>query len=164
MDEQDNDKLFAEALESLVARLELLRSGGEYESAAVMASTAMDRLAHRLTEEQRSRIAAIEDAARLAQSESDRLEVIRLLSEVASSDEQESKAATTEIIAKGNRAVEPLLIALRVQLSQEDGEMELEGSIVSMLTQIAPELTAYPEDGSRAEKLAFVEQHLSSGR
>jgi HEAT repeat protein len=162
MGDQEDDSLYADALERLGSRLEDLLTAGDHDAGILLATTAGERLSHRLTTEQQERIATIARQAGQARLDADRQAVVGLVASLESPREPDRKSASDKLLAMGSRAVAPLLEELRDDLSADVPRPGLEGLLLPLLSQLAPELTLYAPDLPAEEKIAAIEGLLAA--
>ena len=124
-------------------RLGELTAEGRYAPAIMMGGEVLRQLSERLTAGQKTSFQKLIDDAKVRQLAADRKRVQQLSAQLQAPDATTRGAAAAELKAMGDRAVGPLVGALRSVVMSTPPSPDVEKSIVAILVQIAPKLTGY---------------------
>jgi HEAT repeat protein len=158
---QGQAEVFAQGAKLLQERLEQLETEKRYASVIVLAERALASLAAKLSPEVVASLQKRLQTARMKQLEADRQIVAKLVSQLGG-DETARRAATAELRALGDRALQPLLEQLRKAVTANPPDNQTESQILSVLTEISPNLTGYDTGAEVARRLAVINTWLKS--
>jgi hypothetical protein len=114
-------------------------------------------LSGRLGADQKAWLSALLSEARARRLEADSQIVAKLTADLLSADEAARAAAVAQLQAMNARAVGPLLAELKDMLMTPDVDAARETAILTVLKQIAPDLTGYDPASPVEVKLQRVE-------
>lgn len=134
---------FPAVLAKVEKRLGDLTAEERYAPAILLGSEVLRQLSARLTAEQTTSFQKLLNDAQVRQLAADRTRVEQLSAQLQATDTTTRQAATAELKAMGDRAVRPLVDALRSVVSGAKPSPAAEKAIVDILIQIAPKLTGY---------------------
>jgi hypothetical protein len=149
---------FPGVLEKVEKRIGELMADGKYAPAILLAGEVIRQLSSRLSPAQAASFQKILDDAKARQLAVDRARVEQLAAQLQSADATTGKAAAAELKAMGNRAVGPLVEALRTIVAGAQPNPVAEKAIVDILVQIAPKLTGYDLAEAKALKLKRIDE------
>jgi len=149
---------FPGVLEKVEKRIGELMADGKYAPAILLAGEVIRQLSSRLSPAQAASFQKILDDAKARQLAVDRARVEQLAAQLQSADATTGKAAAAELKAMGNRAVGPLVEALRTIVAGAQPNPAAEKAIVDILVQIAPKLTGYDLAEAKALKLKRIDE------
>ncbi len=159
--EQDSDELFSWSLENLQQHLiERMNKKDDPGSVSALASKAARELAPRLTVPQREKLDRIATKAQAHLTRTAREKVLSLVTQLKSPDEQTRKGAASELQKMGQKAVPPLLQALKRIVQPDQVDPATEQEILAVLKQIAPKLTGYDPTAPTADRIKVVEDWI----
>ena len=98
--------------------------------------------------------------ARDKQKESDRKRVSQLVGQLTAVDEASRSKALGEFQVMASRAVVPLLEVLKSGVQDDAGDPRSQQATIAVLKQIAPKLTGYDPEASRARRVKVIESWL----
>lgn len=149
---------FPGVLEKVEKRIGELMADGKYAPAILLAGEVIRQLSSRLSPAQVASFQKILDDAKARQLAVDRARVEQLAAQLQSADATTGKAAAAELKAMGDRAVGPLVEALRTIVAGAQPNPAAEKAIVDILVQIAPKLTGYDLAEAKALKLKRIQE------
>ena len=149
---------FPGVLEKVEKRIGELMADGKYAPAILLAGEVIRQLSSRLSPAQAASFQKILDDAKARQLAVDRARVEQLAAQLQSADATTGKAAAVELKAMGDRAVGPLVEALRTIVAGAQPNPVAEKAIVDILVQIAPKLTGYDLAEAKALKLKRIQE------
>ena len=149
---------FPGVLEKIEKRIGELTADGKFAPAILLAGEVLRQLSSRLSAAQAASFQKLRDDAKARQLAVDRARVEQLAAQLQSADATTGKAAAAELKAMGDRAVGPLVVALRAIVSGQKPNPAAEKAIVDILVQIAPKLTGYDPAEAKAVKLKMIEE------
>jgi HEAT repeat protein len=149
---------FPGVLEKVEKRIGELMADGKYAPAILLAGEVIRQLSSRLSPAQVASFQKILDDAKARQLAVDRARVEQLAAQLQSADATTGKAAAVELKAMGDRAVGPLVEALRTIVAGAQPNPVAEKAIVDILVQIAPKLTGYDLAEAKALKLKRIQE------
>ncbi len=164
MADPNQEREFPGVLEKLEKRIGELMVDGKFAPAVLLAGEVLRQLPARLSQAQTASFQKLLDDAKARQLEVDRARVEQLAAQLQSADATIGKAAAAELKTMGDRAVGPLVVALRALVSAAKPNPAAEKAIVDILVQIAPKLTGYDPAESKALKLKRIEEWLDGLR
>ena len=147
---------FPGVLEKVEKRIGELMADGKYAPAILLAGEVIRQLSSRLSPAQAASFQKILDDAKARQLAVDRARVEQLAAQLQTADATTGKAAAAELKAMGDRAVGPLVEALRTIVAGAQTNPAAEKAIVDILVQIAPKLTGYDLAEAKALKLKRI--------
>ena len=153
---------FPVVLARMEKRLGELTAEGRYAPAIMMGGEALRQFSSRLTASQAASFQKLIDAAKVRQLAADRKRVEQLSAQLQAPDATTRDAAAAELKAMGDRAVGPLVGALRSVVSGARPNLEAEKSIVAILVQIAPKLTGYNLSEAKNLRIKKIDQWAKS--
>jgi len=151
---------FPGVLEKVEKRIGELMADGKYAPAILLAGEVIRQLSSRLSPAQAASFQKILDDAKARQLAVDRARVEQLAAQLQSADATTGKAAAAELKAMGDRAVGPLVEALRTIVAGAQTNPAAEKAIVDILVQIAPKLTGYDPAEAKALKLKRIQEWI----
>jgi len=157
---QTDAELFAGAVERLVARLDHLAAQERFNVVVLLATEAMDHLAERLGDRHKASLRKAVEDGKARQLAADRLRVSKLAGQLCSSDEAERKAAADELTGMSDRAVLPLLEALRHAVAVPGADAQAEKAILEVLRKVSPRMTGYDPAAPAAGKTALIDSWM----
>jgi HEAT repeat protein len=149
---------FPGVLEKVEKRIGELMADGKYAPAILLAGEVIRQLSSRLSPAQAASFQKILDDAKARQLAVDRARVEQLAAQLQSADATTGKAAAAELKAMGDRAVGPLVEALRTIVAGAQPNPAAEKAIVDILVQIAPKLTGYDPAEAKALRLKRIQE------
>ena len=151
---------FPGVLEKVEKRIGELMADGKYAPAILLAGEVIRQLSSRLSPAQAASFQKILDDAKARQLAVDRARVEQLAAQLQSADATTGKTAAAELKAMGDRAVGPLVEALRTIVAGAQTNPAAEKAIVDILVQIAPKLTGYDPAEAKALKLKRIQEWI----
>jgi len=149
---------FPGVLEKVEKRVGELAAEGKFAPAILLAGEVLRQLSSRLSPAQAASFQKILDDAKARQLAVDRARVEQLAAQLQSADATTGKAAAAELKAMGDRAVGPLVEALRTVVAGAKPNPLAEKAIIDILVQIAPKLTGYDVAEAKALKLKRIQE------
>ncbi len=149
---------FPGVLEKVEKRIGELMADGKYAPAIMLAGEVIRQLSSRLSPAQAASFQKILDDAKARQLAVDRARVEQLAAQLQSADATTGKTAAAELKAMGDRAVGPLVEALRTVVAGAQPNPVAEKAIVDILVQIAPKLTGYDLAEAKALRLKRIQE------
>jgi HEAT repeat protein/flagellar biosynthesis/type III secretory pathway protein FliH len=151
---------FPGVLEKIEKRVGELTVEGKFAPAILLAGEVLRQLPSRLSAAQAASFQKLRDDAKARQIAVDRARVEQLAAQLQSADATVGKTAAAEIKAMGDRAVGPLIEALRNTVAAAKPNPLAEKAIVDIIVQIAPKLTGYDPAEAKALKLKRIQEWL----
>jgi HEAT repeat protein len=155
--DQVNEDDFSLGVGKLLLQLEQATTGDQYAVAMAMVAEARRTLFGRLSESRRQVVLDIQAVCVTQQAKADRALVAQQVVALAGADESVRAAATTRLVALGDRAVLPLIDELRKDLTAAKPNPDVEKAVVAILKQLTPHLNNYTLTAPLAEKLARLD-------
>ena len=159
---QKDDRAFRQALAAFQKRLAALNAVGKFATVALLSQEAVGGLAGRLTADELQRLKSLLTMASARQRQADGVRVEKLLSQMVGGDEAGARTASAELRSMGDRAVEPLLTALKKALVEDKPNAEAERVIIDALSKLAPDLKGYDTKAPQTDRLKRVESWLAA--
>jgi HEAT repeat protein len=148
--------LATEAVDMLFGRLATLREAENHLAVIALSDAALTELTDYLAANQRQQLRAMLKAALTAQADIDHDTVVGLLPALLAAEAATRTQASSQLQTMGDRAVRPLVEALRGLLAAEEPDEQLEAAIAEILKQVAPKLGPYDPAAPPAQKRQLV--------
>jgi HEAT repeat protein len=155
--DQDASDSFQRGVKMLRARIEVLMAQARYLPAITLAEETLTQVSARLSAEQRSALKQAVAQAKTSQRDVDNKQVLTLLAKLQGGDSAVAKDAADQLKSLGDRAVPPLLEALRKSVSADSPDAQVENAILDLLKQLAPKLEGYNPTAAREQKLERID-------
>jgi len=149
---------FNGVLEKVEKRIGELTADGKNAPAILLAGEVIRQLSSRLSPERTASFQKLLDDAKVRQLAVDRARVEQLAAQLQSADATTGKAAAAELKAMGDRAVGPLVEALRTIVAGDQPNPPAEKAVVDIIVQIAPKLIGYDVAEAKALKLKRIQE------
>jgi len=153
---------FPTVLAKVEKRLGELTAEGRYAPAVLLGGEVLRQLSARLTPEQAASFQKLLGDAKARQLASDRTRVEQLSAQLQAADATTRQAAAAELKAMGDRAVGPLVEAMRSVVSDPQPNLAAEKAILDILVQIAPKLTGYDLAAAKGLRLKKIDEWTKS--
>jgi hypothetical protein len=153
---------FVVAVDSLQKRLQTLKDKKDWDNLVSLCTAAQTKIGPRLTPSQRSFVEDTLAEARKQQRIADEQRVSALVTKLLTGDEAAKQAATKDLTAMNQRAVTPLLNALRNSLQSDTPDPAAEKTLLDLLSALSPQLKGYDLAAPATERLKVLEGWLRS--
>ena len=162
MTDQARADEFPNVLAKVQKRIGEMMAEDKYAPVIVLGGQMVSQLAGRLSKDQADAITKLVAEAKDRQAAADRTRVEQLAAQLQSTDAAMSKAAAEELKTMGDRAVAPLVEALRKIVAANQSNPVAEKAIVDILVQIAPKLNGYDLAEAKAARLKRIDEWRKS--
>lgn len=156
MAEQANADQFARAVKAFDTRLADLKKKENWQSMCVLTGECSRQLAKKLTSRQSQGYKEILSQATTRQVAADRQRVAKLSAGIVTGDAAAQKAAVTELLAMGDRAIEPLVSELKALVESDKPNPVAEQTLADVLQQLSPKLTGYDTAAPKDQRLKVL--------